>query len=125
MQSDDSDTPKSPMDLKFMDNPVLYIREKVDLFWAIAKNNPVEAIKFVPEVAGGLGLLAVTFIAIIVATLGMSGTTAPPQVKKAAADAKQTVLDAKDKVVDAATTGAEKVQAEANKRTTRSSGPSE
>ena len=105
-----------------MDDPIHYIREKVDLFWAIAKNSPIEAIKFVPEVAGGLGLLAVTFIAIIVATLGMSGATPPLQVKKAAIDAKQAVLDAKDQVIDAASTGAEKVQAEVNKRTTRSSG---
>ena len=125
VKSDDEDTPKSPMDLKFMDDPIHYIREKVDLFWAIAKNSPVEAIKFVPEVAGGLGLLAVAFITIIVATLGMSGASPPPQVKKVATDAKKAALEAKDQVIDAASTGAEKVQAEVNKRTTRSSGVAE
>ncbi|KAL9105031.1 MAG: hypothetical protein Q9187_008832, partial [Circinaria calcarea] len=43
-------------------------------------------------------------------------------VKKAAEKAKEAAVDAKDQVVDATATGTEKVQAEVNKRTTRSSG---
>ena len=117
--------PKSPMDLKFLDDPVLYVREKINLFLAIAKDNPVQAIKFVPEVAGGAGLIVVTVIALIVATFGLTGARPPPQVKQAAEKLKKTAVDAKDQTVDAATSGAEKVQAEVNKRTTRSSGPAE
>ena len=118
-----SDDPvKSPMDLKFMDDPVLYIREKVDLFMTIAKSDPVEAIKFVPEVAGGIGVLAVTLIAVIVGAIGMSGASPPPQVKNAAEKVKKTALDTKDQVLDAAASGADKAQTEINKRTTRSSG---
>lgn len=119
------DPPKSPLDLKFFEDPVLYVREKVQLFLTIAKDNPVQAIKFVPEVAGGIGVLAVTIIALIYGAFGVKGATPPPQVKKAAENVKKTATDAKDQVVDAATSGAEKAQAEVNKRTTRSSGPVE
>lgn len=115
------DKPKSPMDLKFMDDPVHYVREKLDLFWTIAKNDPIQAIKFVPEVAGGLGVLAVTLLALLIGIVSMSGATPPPKVQKAAENIKQSAVDAKDQVVDAASSGAEKVQAEVNKRTTRSS----
>lgn len=120
-----SDPPKSPSDLKFLDDPVLYVREKAELFLAIAKDSPIEAIKFVPEVAGGAAILAITIIAIVIGSLGSKGTTPPPQVKKAAEKVKQAVVDAKDTVVDAAASGAEKSQAEVNKRLTRSSGPAE
>ena len=118
-------TPDSPLDLKFMDDPVKYIREKVDLFWAMAQKDPVEAIKTLPEVAGGIGALVVTILALIIGVVSMSGASPPPQVKDAAQKAKQTVMDTKDKVVDAASTATDKAQAEINKRTTRSSGPAE
>ena len=112
--------PKSPMDLKFMDDPVLYVREKVQLFLTLVQKDPVEAIKFVPEVAGGIGVLVVTLLVVVISALG--GSTPPPPVKKAVEKTKETAANVKDQVVDAATTGAEKVQTEVNKRTTRSSG---
>ena len=118
------ESPKSPMDLKFMDDPVHYVREKVDLFWAIAKNDPVEAVKALPEVAGGIGALAVTVIALVVGIVGLSAAP-PPKVQKAAEKVKQSALDTKDQVADAASTATDKVQTEVNKRTTRSSGPAE
>lgn len=116
---------KDPSDLNFMDDPVTYIREKVDVFYNIAKNDPVEAIKTMPEVAGGIGALAATIIALLLGVVSMAGASPPPQVKKAADKVKQSAADAKDQVVDAASTGADKAQAEINKRTTRSSGPAE
>lgn len=117
--------PESPLDLKFTDDPVTYIREKVDLFYTLAMKDPVEAIKTLPEVAGGIGALIVTIIALVLGVVGMTGGTPPPQVKKAAEKAKQTANDTKDQVVDAASTATERAQAEINKRTTRSSGPAE
>lgn len=117
--------PKSPMDLKFFDDPVFYVREKISLFFTIAKDDPVQAIKFVPEVAGGAGLIAVTVIALLIGAFGLMGASPPPQVKKAAEKVKETAVDAKDQIIDAANSGAEKVQAEVNKRNTRSSGPAE
>lgn len=112
-----SDTPKSPSDLKFMDDPILYVREKWELFLTIAKKDPIEAIKFVPEVAGGLGVVVVTLVALILGAIGMSSAP-PPQVKKATDKVKDTVVAAKEQVASAVASGADKVQAE--KRTTRS-----
>ena len=120
-----ADDPVVPGDTSFKEDPINYIRQKVDFFYSIAKNDPVQAIKMVPEVAGGIGALIVTVVALVIGVVGMSSGGPPPQVKKAAAKVKESAMDAKDQVVDAASTGAEKVQAEVNKRTTRSSGTAE
>ena len=110
-----------------MDDPVHYVREKVDLFYTLARNDPVQAIQIMPDVAGGIGAVALTVIALIVGifTIGTGKVTPPPAAKKAAEKVKESAFDAKDTVTDAATSGAEKLQAEVNKRTTRSSGPAE
>jgi calnexin len=114
------DTPKSPSDLVFKDDPVLYVKEKLNLFVDIAKRDPVEAIKFVPEVAGGIGVLAVTIIAILAsALLGSGAAPSQEQVKAQAKKAKDAAGKAKDKVAEAVATGSEKAQAEVNKRNTR------
>jgi calnexin len=116
------DKPKSPSDLKFMDDPILYIKEKIDLFITIAKKDPINAIKFVPEVAGAIGAVIVLFITLIFIAVG--GIGAAPS-KQDAKDAAKKVVDKaaelKDKVADSATTGAEKAKEEVQKRTTRSS----
>ena len=114
--------PSSPNDLVFMDDPVLYVREKFELFLTIAKRDPIEAIKFVPEVAGGLGALVVLLIAFVAAAIGMSSPAAPSKedIKKAAQKAKDSAKDAKDQAVDAAASGVETAKGEINKRTTRS-----
>lgn len=117
-----ADPPKSPSDLVFKDDPVLYVKEKLNLFIEIAKRDPVEAIKFVPEVAGGIGVLAVTVVAILASLLAGGSAAAPSkeQIKAQAQKAKNAAVDAKDKAAEAVATGAEKAQAEVNKRTTRS-----
>jgi calnexin len=112
---------KSPSDLVFKDDPVRYIKEKTALFAEIAKRDPVEAIKFVPEVAGGIGVIAVTLLALLVSVLlGSGAAPSQEQVKAQAKKAKDAAVDAKDKAAEAISTGAEKAQAEVNKRTTRS-----
>ena len=115
-----ADPPKSPSDLKFTEDPVKFVQEKLNLFIEIAKRDPVEAVKFVPEVAGGIGVLAVTVIAILASLLGGSSAPSQEQIKAQAKKAKDAAVDAKDKAADAVATGAEKAQAEVNKRTTRS-----
>jgi calnexin len=117
---DEKKPARSPSDLVFLDDPVHYIREKLDLFFTIAQNDPIQAIKFVPEAAGGIAAVIVTLIAVIVGVVSMSGSTPPPQVKKAAENAKVAAADAKDKVTEAVSSGADKVKDEVNKRTTRS-----
>ena len=123
-KASEDETPRSPMDLKFTDDPVVFVREKVELFLTIAKKDPMEAIRFVPEVAGGIGVLAVTLLAVLLGGV-FGGSKAAPEVKKAAEDVKKAAVDTKDQAMDAAATGADKVQSEVNKRTTRSSGPAE
>ena len=116
------ETPKSPSDLSFKEDPVTYVKEKVALFVEIAKRDPVEAIKFVPEVAGGIGVLAVTILAILASAV-LGGAAAAPskeQLKAQANKAKAAAVDAKDKAAEAVASGADKAQAEVNKRTTRS-----
>lgn len=119
--------PSSPMDLNFMDDPVTYVKEKLDLFITLAKKDPVEAIKFMPEVAGVIGGGVVFVLAILVGVLGMGGAAAPSKedIKKSAQKAKDAAVDAKDKAVDAAASGVDQAKTEVNKRTTRSSAGSE
>lgn len=118
--------PKSPMDLVFMDDPVLYIREKLDLFLTIAKRDPVQAIQFVPEVAGAIGVLAVTIIALLIGAIGAGGAAAPSkeQVKTQAQKAKKSTVDAKNTVVENVTSSAQLVQEEVKQRNTRSTAQS-
>jgi len=114
------ENPASPSDLKFLDDPVKYATEKLDLFLTIAGNDPIQAIKFVPEVAGGIAAILVTIIAAIVGIVSLSSSSAAPAVKKAAGDAKVKAVETKDKVVDAVASGADKAKDELNKRNTRS-----
>jgi len=111
---------KSPSDLVFMEDPVLYVKEKLDLFLTIAQTDPIQAVKFVPEVAAGIGAIFFTLIAIIVGVVSSSGSSAPPKVKKAVEKAKGSAVDAKDKVAEAVASGTDAAKAELNKRTTRS-----
>ncbi|POR33234.1 Calnexin-like protein [Tolypocladium paradoxum] len=112
------DKPKSPSDLKFLDDPVLYVKEKLNLFMTIAQKDPIEAIKFVPEAAGGIVAVVVTLIAIVAGLVGLGGSS--PTVQKPVVDVKDKAKEAGDKAAQATATGAEKAKAEINKRTTRS-----
>jgi len=114
--------PKSPMDLKFMDDPVLYIKEKVQLFMEIAKRDPMEAARFVPEVAGGIAVVAVTILFFFGYLVGMIGGVAVPskeQAKDKAQKAKESAVNVKDKAAEAISTGTEQVKDEVSKRTGR------
>jgi calnexin len=126
--------PSSPLDLSFTDDPVTYVKEKLDLFITLAKKDPVEAIKFMPEVAGAIGGGIVLLLAIFVGVLGAGSAAAPSKedikktaqkAKDATVDVKDKAVDAKDKVVDAAASGVDQAKADVNKRTTRSSAGSE
>lgn len=110
------ETPKSPSDLAFTDDPVTFIKEKLGLFVALAKEDPVAAIKGVPEISGGIAALVITLVAIIASVGGSS-----PAVKKTAGGARDKAKAAKDKASESAATGADTAKAEVTKRTTRSS----
>ncbi|KAF5021498.1 hypothetical protein F66182_6472 [Fusarium sp. NRRL 66182] len=111
------DKPKSPSDLNFLDDPVHYVQEKLDLFLAIARNDPIQAVKFVPEVAGAAVAILISFIGLIFALVGLGKS---PAAQKTASKASDKAKEVKDKASEATATGAEKVKGEVNKRTTRS-----
>ncbi|KAF4469751.1 calcium-binding precursor cnx1 [Fusarium albosuccineum] len=115
---DDPKKPSSPSDLKFLDDPVFFVKEKLDLFLTIAANDPIEAIKFVPEVAGGIAAIFVVSVAFLAALVNLGSSS--PAVQKGAEKAKDKAKEVKDKAAEAAATGAEKVKGEATKRNTRS-----
>lgn len=94
----------------FKEDPVLYVREKVDYFVGLAKEDPVHAAKQVPEVAGGLGALLVTMVLIIVGAVSASSPApaASKKGKESAAAAKETTGDAKSSSADTGKGGATK-----------------
>ncbi|KAL4792538.1 Calreticulin family-domain-containing protein [Aspergillus venezuelensis] len=103
--------------VSFKEDPVTFVREKVDQFVGLAKEDPVNAVKQVPEVAGGLGAVLVTMILIIVGAIGASSPAAAPAAKKGKEAAKAT----KEKASEAVSSAAETAKGAATKRTTRSS----
>jgi calnexin len=113
--------PASPLDRKFMDDPILYVREKLDLFITIARSNPMEAVRFVPEVAGGIVAVIITVLALIIGLFSMGGSTPPPpKAKKPTESVKAAGADSKEKVGDAATSAVDQAKGEASKRSMRS-----
>ena len=115
--------PVSPTDLVFSDDPVKYITERTKLFVDLAQKDPVEAARFLPDVAAGLAVGIFTILAALFGLIGL-GASSPAvqdQAKTAANKTAKAAKDAKDQAAAAAASGSEKVQAEVNKRTTRSS----
>ncbi|KAI9375993.1 Calreticulin family-domain-containing protein [Aspergillus egyptiacus] len=103
--------------VSFKEDPLTYVREKVDHFVGLAKEDPVGAVKQVPEVAGGLGAILVTMILIIVGAIGASTPAAAPATEKG----KEAAKSAKEKTGEAVSSAAETVKGGATKRTARSS----
>ena len=110
------EVPASPSDLKFLDDPVKYVKEKVQLFATLVAKNPVEAVQFVPEVPAAIAVI----LALVVGAAVLGGPAAAPAAKKAATDAKDKAKDAKDKVASAVASGADTAKDAVNKRATRS-----
>jgi len=112
-KKDKEEMPKSPSDLKFQDDPVLYVKEKFELFTTLLAKNPVDAFKFVPEVPIALASVFLLLVGGLLA-LGGSSASAP---QKPAADPKD---KAKDEAGEAVATGADTAKDGATKRATRS-----
>lgn len=112
---------KAPEDIVFKEDPVGFVKQRLTYFVDAARRDPVEAVKSAPEVAGGLGLVVALFLTVIFSALAGGAAPSKEQVKAKAQKAKEAAVDAKDKAAQAVATGTEKVQAEVNKRNTRSS----
>jgi calnexin len=111
---DDKKTDDEPLDFK--KDPVKFVKQKVEAFIAVAKKDPLEAAKTMPEVAGPIGLVLLTIVALIMTALSPAAPT-KEQIKKAKGAAEK----AKDDATAALATGAEKTKDSVSKRATRSS----
>ncbi|KAJ5934865.1 Calnexin [Penicillium verhagenii] len=100
----------------FQEDPVTFVRQRVNQFVTLAKEDPIHAVKTAPEVAGGLVALLLTSILIIVSAIG-SSSPAPSAEKKG----KQAVSAGKEKTGEATSSSADTGKTGATKRNTRSS----
>ncbi|KAJ5823519.1 hypothetical protein N7447_005859 [Penicillium robsamsonii] len=100
----------------FQEDPVTFVRQKVNHFVELAKEDPINAAKTLPEVAGGLGALLLTMILIVVGAISASSPAAPAEKK-----GKQPAAAPKEKKGQAISSSAETNKGGATKRTTRSS----
>ncbi|GAB0147226.1 hypothetical protein EsHS_00007611, partial [Epichloe bromicola] len=100
--------PAGDSDLKITDNPILYIRQKFDLFYTLAQRDLIQAITLVPEISGGICAVVVTLIALILGSFGRSSPSSTVSKDKKVAGKKMpsdesektTDTDATTKVVD-------------------------
>ncbi|RKF57983.1 Calnexin-like protein [Erysiphe neolycopersici] len=81
-EKDELSRPSSPSDLSFKNDPVLYVKEKLSLFISIAKKDPIQAVKFVPEVAGGIVTLVVALITVIFSILSGGSSSSQKKLEK-------------------------------------------
>jgi calnexin len=83
--------PKAPEPPKavgdFKEDPMAFLKAKLEPFMAVAQRDPVGAIKAFPEVAGTLGVLLVTMFAILGSLI--TAASKPAKVKKAPASDKK------------------------------------
>ncbi|KAJ5777848.1 Calnexin [Penicillium odoratum] len=110
------EAPAPGLTTTFQEDPVNFVRQKVNQFVHLAKEDPIHAVKTAPEVAGGLVALLLTSILIIVGAIG-SSSPAPASEKKG----KQAVNAGKEKNSEATSSSADTGKSGATKRTTRSS----
>lgn len=99
--------------VSFKEDPVKFVLQKVDQFVVLAKENPVEAVKAVPEVAGGLIAILATMVFIIVSAIGASSPAPAPAKKDKQAAGKEKA--------EATSSSADTGKGGASKRSTRSS----
>jgi calnexin len=101
-------------------DPVGFGKQKINAFIVAAKKDPIEAAKTMPEVAGPIGLVILTVVALIMTALSPAAPS-KEQVKAAAQKAKDAAEKTKDKTAAALATGADQTKETVSKRTTRSS----
>jgi calnexin len=106
---------KAETSVSFTEDPVTYVREKVDTFITLAKQDPIQAVKMVPEVAGGIGAILLATILFVVGAIGASSPAPAKVVEKGKAAANV----AKEKTAEAVSTAADNAKG-ATKRATRS-----
>jgi calnexin len=104
--------------LNFKDDPVKFVRERVEKFLAEFKKDPIEAVKNNPQTAAPLGVGVLAVVALIL-TLLSPAPPAPADAKSA--KGKDAADKSKDKSSASVATGADSGKDGVQKRATRSS----
>lgn len=115
------DDVKSPMDLSFTKDPYRYVKERTELFVDLFKRDPVQAMKFMPEIAGGMTALVMTAVALLFGLISMSstGSAAPPSAVTVSGDNHPPVVDDSDSSKSSAQIPSDGVDAPVARRSPR------
>lgn len=97
------ETPKAPGETTFQENPVIFIKDKLELFFAVLRRDPMAAFQNFPEVAGGLAAVVGTILALLFGLISLA--SAPSTVKKPVADPKKAEVKAKKETETPSTEG--------------------
>lgn len=121
---EEEDLPTPLSELNFLEEPLEYLKTKFDLFIGIAKRDPIEAVKSVPEIAGIVAVGLATLIALLggAVTGGAKAAPSAEELKAKANQAKESAKKAANDASDSVASGVDKAKDELNKRTTRSQG---
>ncbi len=108
----EEEKPEAAASVKFTEDPVLFVKEKLNQFLTLASQDPLAAVKEVPEVAGGIVAVIVLLLSGVF-VLGSGGAAAPA--------AKTVVTESKSKdKTEASASGVDTGKDGATKRATRS-----
>lgn len=108
------DTPDEYVE-SFKEDPVAYIRQKLEMFFALLKRDPVSAFRLVPEVGGTLVVLVGTFLALLFGLV--SSATAPAaKVQDKAKAVKKEVKSKVEKLKEEASEASEASGSESEKK---------
>ncbi|PWY80692.1 Calreticulin-domain-containing protein [Aspergillus heteromorphus CBS 117.55] len=101
--------------VSFKEDPIAHIKEKVNNFVHLTKQDPINAVKQVPDVAGGLAALLLTMVLVVVGAVSASTPAPAPAAKKG----KEAAGATKEKS-EATSSSADTGKGGATKRNTRS-----
>lgn len=115
-----SEAQKKPeaSDGSFKEDPLGYVRQRLNFFIGLVKQDPVAAVKAAPDVAGGLGAVVVTLVLVVVGAIGLSTPPPPPTPAPKKEKGKGT---SKDAPAEASSSGADKSAEGTKKRSGKSS----
>jgi len=104
--------------LNFKDDPVKFVRERVEKFLVEFKKDPIEAVKSNPKTAAPIG---VTILALVALVLTLLSPAPPAKVDAKGQKGKDAAEKSKDKGSASVATGADSGKDGVQKRNTRSS----
>lgn len=110
------EAPKAPGETTFKEDPVTFIRDHLEIFFAAFQRDPMFAIKEFPVVAGSFTLFVASFITILFSLIFSFGSSpAPKKPTKAPATDKK----ADKKANESTSEGTESEKPKANRRTSK------